>query len=401
MYTIKDDREKIIINLLYTQKRGAKMTTFILGPKIYMGDGNVPTALDGCQKVLVVADEFMNSSGMVKYVTDYLDGAKVEYQIFSDIQADPDIETVKAGLVCMASLEPDCIIAFGGGSSIDAAKAIKFFWEQKEGNIKPKLVVIPTTSGTGSEVSSYAVITDKKEEVKYPLTDDSLLADSAILDAKLVVSVPPVVTADTGIDALGHAVEAFVSINQTDFSDAMAEKAIELICKHLPTAYKDPQNMEARQAVHNASCMAGVAFNNAGLGLTHAMAHPLGAHFHIPHGRAIALLLPYVMNFNAGCSTVLTKTANRYAELARLLYLDVSGTRQSALSFIRSVRFLIDKVGIPTRIRDAGIDKVEFEEALDSMATDALSDATYATTPVTVSKQEIIDLYRSAFNGRF
>lgn len=377
------------------------MTTFILGPKVYMGDSNVSTVLAGVKKVLVVTDKFMNDSGKVKYVTDYLDSINAQYEVFSDVFAEPDVETVKAGLAVMASLQPDCVVAFGGGSPVDAAKAIKFFWEQQEGASKHRLVVIPTTSGTGSEVSSVAVIGDKEKGVKYPLVSDSLLADSAILDASLVVSVPPRVTADTGIDALGHAIEAYVSINHTDFSDAMAEKSIELICEHLPTAYKTSDDMEARQAVHNAACMAGVAFNNAGLGLTHAMGHPLGATFDLPHGRAIALLLPYIMNYNAGCSTILTETAKRYAALARLLYLDVSGTRQSALSFIRSVRFLIDKIGIPTRIKDTGINKEDFENALESMATDALADATLASTPVPATKQQIIDLYRSAYDGKY
>lgn len=377
------------------------MTAFILGPKIYMGESNVPTVLSSTKKALVVTDKFMFDSGKVKYVTDYLDSINAEYKVFSDVFDEPDVDTVKAGLTVMASLDPDTIIAFGGGSPIDAAKAIKFFWEKRENAGEHRLIVIPTTSGTGSEVSSVSVIGDSEKGVKYPLMSDSLLAEAAILDANLVASVPPRVTADSGIDALGHAVEAYVSINHTDFSDAMAEKAIELICKYLFNAYTHPNDMEARQAVHNAACMAGVAFNNAGLGLTHAMAHTLGGRFNLPHGRAIAILLPYVMNFNAGCSTSLTSAANRYAELARILYLDVSGVRQSALSFIRSVRSLIFKLNIPTSIKDAGVSKEDFEAALDIMAADALADATIATNPVPCTKEDIINLYRSAYNGRF
>ena len=261
----------------------------------------------------------------------------------------------------------------GGGSPIDAAKAILFF-SAKQRDVRDVLfAAIPTTSGTGSEVSRFAVITDREKEVKYPLVDDGLLPHAAVLDPVLTVSVPPAVTADTGIDVFTHAVEAFVSTAHTDFSDAAAEKALKLAYRNLLEAYRDPENLEARQKMHNASCLAGIAFSNSGLGLNHGMAHALGAHFHISHGRANGILLPYVMSFNAGCIDGLTPTAKRYAQISRLLRLDSSSVRQSALQLIRTIRNSMDKLGMPSTIKDAGVPQAEFEADVEAMAADALA----------------------------
>ena len=376
------------------------MQTFTLGAKIFMGECSVGPVLTGCKNVLVITDKFMDESGKVKYVTDHLDKAGAKYKVFSDVHPDPDTETVAAGMSVMEEVEADCIIGFGGGSAIDTAKAVRFFWETKLGKPRCRFIVIPTTSGTGSEVSAYAVITDSAKQIKYPLVDERLLPDAAILDASLIVSVPPKVTADTGIDVLTHAIEAFISVKHTDFSDAMAEKAIKLICRNLYTAYKHPDDLTARQYVHDAACMAGIAFSNAGLGLNHAMAHALGAKFHIPHGRANGIVLPYVMSFNAGCSKILTPVAKRYAEIASIINLDTSGTRQSALSMIRDVRGLIDRLGIPTTIRAAGVSKADFDSKLDTLVEEALADNCLKTNPVHVYKEEMYELFRSAYNGK-
>lgn len=376
------------------------MSTFVVGPKIYVGDGALPEVLKDRKCVFIVTDKFMHESGKVKCITDTLDAVGAKYCIFSDIKPDPDIEVVVSGMKLLLEHEADSVVALGGGSAIDTAKAIRYFVNlNKPVTEHCFFCVMPTTSGTGSEVSSYAVITDSAKQIKYPLEDERLLPDAAILDASLVVSVPPKTTADTGVDALTHAVEAFVSINHAHCSDAMAEKAVKLICRNLHEAYIHPDNIEARTALHVASCLAGIAFNNAGLGLNHACAHAFGAKFHIPHGRACGIFMPYVMTFAAGCNKDLTGTAERYAELAAVLNLDKSTTRQGALSAIRAIRGLLKRIGIPDSIKDAGIDRREFDEKLDSMLDAALADATMETTPVKPTREDLRGLFKAAYNG--
>jgi alcohol dehydrogenase class IV len=236
--------------------------------------------------------------------------------------------------------------------------------------------------------------------VKYPLVDDSLLPDIALLDAQLVLSAPPVITADTGIDVFTHAVEAFVSKGRNDFTDACAEKAIKLVNHHLMECYKNPGNLDARQGMHNASCLAGIAFSNAGLGLNHGMAHAMGARFHIPHGRANGILLPYVMSFNAGCVDQLTPTAKRYAQISRLLRLDASNIRQSALTMIRTARTFIKRMNMPSTIAEAGVTKEQFEAELDAMAEAAFADGCTASNPREVTVEDIKNIYRKAFIGK-
>lgn len=323
----------------------------------------------------------------------------MEYEIFSDVSPDPDMETVAEGIKRLTAFGADTIVAFGGGSAIDAAKSISHISGGIINN-RAVFVVIPTTSGTGSEVSRYAVITDRERNMKYPLADDSLLPDFAVLDAALVESVPPPVTADTGVDALTHAIEAFLSTGANDFSDAMAEKAMKLIFKNLLTAYSEPHNIEARQAVHNAATMAGVAFSNAGLGANHSLAHAAGAKLHLPHGRANAILLPYVMSFTAGCHTSLTPAAARYAQMAAVLNLDSNGVRQSALAAIRATRNLIRKLNIPASFHEAGVDKKIFEGELDAMTEAAMADGCMATAPVPFRPDEIRSIFRTAYSGK-
>ena len=333
------------------------MNSFSVRTKIMEG-GGLETLAPKLHKVFIVTDGFMASSGKVSYITEKLDRAGAEYRVFDQVKADPDIGTVTKGVDMIQEFHPDAVIAFGGGSPIDAAKAIVFFAAKTCDMRECMFIAVPTTSGTGSEVSKFAVITDPEKEVKYPLVEDSLLPDVAILDAELTVSVPPSVTADTGIDVFTHAVEALVSTAATDFSDAAAEKAIKLVRRHLMTAYHQPGDMAARQGMHNASCLAGVAFSNSGLGLNHGMAHALGARFHIPHGRANGILLPYVMSFNAGCSESLTPVAKRYAKIARLLGLEATSVRQSALNLIRTARRYVEQLNIPSSIQAAGQGRV-------------------------------------------
>ena len=375
------------------------MEVFSVRTKIMTGNGLEELAHQ-VHRGFVVTDRFMAESGRVRYVTDALDQVGAQWQVFSDVQADPDVATVTKGVSIIQQFGPDCVIAFGGGSAIDAAKAIVYFAAKTRDMRDCLFVAIPTTSGTGSEVSRFAVITDREKEVKYPLIDDSLLPEVAVLDARLTASVPPAITADTGLDVFTHAVEAFVCTAANDFTDAAAEKAIKLVRRHLLNAYQHPEDLAARQGMHNASCLAGVAFSNAGLGLNHGMAHALGARFHIPHGRANGILLPYVMSFNAGCSETLTVTAKRYAQISRLLGLESGSIRQSALNLIRTARRYVEKLNVPSTIQAAGVTASEFEAAVEEMAQAAVADRCTATNPKPCTVADVVQLYRKAYTGK-
>lgn len=371
---------------------------FDLHTKIFIGSASFDKMLEQRRRVFIVTDKFMHESGRVSYLTDKIKAEGAKWEIFSDVTPDPDIETVTAGVAKILEFQPDTVIALGGGSPIDAAKAIVYFAAKQIDLRDCPFVAVPTTSGTGSEVSKFAVITDRARGIKYPLIDDTLLPDYAVLDAELTCSVPPKVTADTGLDVLTHAIEAFVCTEANAFTDALAEKSVKLVDHYLLLAYKEPDNREARQGMHNASCLAGAAFSNAGLGLCHSMAHAMGAQFHIPHGRANAILLPVVMSFNAGCETTLTPVATRYAELASLIGMGATSMRQSALNLIHMVRRLQQRMGVPQCIKDAGVSAGDFEAALDTMADAALADRCTATNPKPCTKEDIIELYRQAYS---
>lgn len=371
---------------------------FDLHTKIFIGSASFDKMLEQRRRVFIVTDKFMHESGRVSYLTDKIKAEGAKWEIFSDVTPDPDIETVTAGVAKILEFQPDTVIALGGGSPIDAAKAIAYFAAKQIDLRDCPFVAVPTTSGTGSEVSKFAVITDRARGIKYPLIDDTLLPDYAVLDAELTCSVPPKVTADTGLDVLTHAIEAFVCTEANAFTDALAEKSVKLVDHYLLLAYKEPDNREARQGMHNASCLAGAAFSNAGLGLCHSMAHAMGAQFHIPHGRANAILLPVVMSFNAGCETTLTPVATRYAELASLIGMGATSMRQSALNLIHMVRRLQQRMGVPQCIKDAGVSAEDFEAALDAMADAALADRCTATNPKPCTKEDIIELYRQAYS---
>lgn len=371
---------------------------FDLHTKIFIGSASFDKMLEQRRRVFIVTDKFMHESGRVSYLTDKIKAEGAKWEIFSDVTPDPDIETVTAGVAKILEFQPDTVIALGGGSPIDAAKAIVYFAAKQIDLRDCPFVAVPTTSGTGSEVSKFAVITDRARGIKYPLIDDTLLPDYAVLDAELTCSVPPKVTADTGLDVLTHAIEAFVCTEANAFTDALAEKSVKLVDHYLLLAYKEPDNREARQGMHNASCLAGAAFSNAGLGLCHSMVHAMGAQFHIPHGRANAILLPVVMSFNAGCETTLTPVATRYAELASLIGMGATSMRQSALNLIHMVRRLQQRMGVPQCIKDAGVSAEDFEAALDAMADAALADRCTATNPKPCTKEDIIELYRQAYS---
>lgn len=369
------------------------------GKKIIIGGELLEQVFLNTRKAFIVCDPFIENNKQIKYLTDILDKRNISYEIYSHIKPDPDIELVTDGIASLAEADPDTIVGFGGGSAIDACKAMMFFAERQKLISHCLFVAIPTTSGTGSEVTDFSVITHREQGIKYPLVNEALLPDVAVLDAALTVTVPKEITAITGMDVLTHAIEAMVSKNSTDFSDAMAEKAIKLIRSHLMTAYENPSNIEARQAMHNASCLAGLAFNNAGLGLNHSMAHALGAQFHIPHGKANAVLLPYVMGFNAGCFDNLTEYAKDYGRIARLIKVDSESLRQSGLNLIRAVKKFNVKLGMPSDIRSMGISKEEFKAQLDKMAKNAAEDRCSLTNPRDADTDDIKRIYVHAYFG--
>ena len=302
------------------------MKSFQIKTRVNFGDNALDRLAEvPYKKILIVTDPFMAKSKNLNLILDPIKKAGKEYDIFQDIVPDPPIEKISLGVKKMLEYKPDAIVAVGGGSAIDSSKSIREFALRVDHYAEVGLIAIPTTSGTGSEVTSFAVVSDPAEQRKYPLVSWELTPDEAILDAELVKSVPPAITADTGMDVFTHALEACVSTDRSDFSTALAEKSIELVGVFLLRAYLDGNDTHARQKMHSASCLAGLAFNSASLGLNHGMAHQLGAKFHIPHGRANAMLLPHIIEFNSDINKhsksqkEYLPAVKRYATVAQIL----------------------------------------------------------------------------------
>ncbi len=381
------------------------MRSYNLKTTIYF-EGNALSRLASLayQKVFIIADPFTVSSGLIKAVTRHLEAANIGYTVYSDVVPDPAVEKVVAGVSALMQDKPPCLIAVGGGSAIDLAKAVRLFAHRLHPEYVPYFIAIPTTSGTGSEVTSFAVITDTRENIKHALIDDFLLPNEAILDVEMVKSVPASIAADTGMDVMAHALEAYVSTEADYFSDMYAEKATSL-CKHyLVRSYHYPQTHEnkAREKMHIASCFAGVAFNTVSLGLCHSIAHQLGAQFHIPHGRANAIVLPSVIAFNAEItektfglrnpSPCVSKYANMSRRIGLIAYDDVACVKSLAY-FIRSMQI---EMGMPVRVCEAipDVSFAEYESRLDAMAEAALVDRCTKTNPRVPTKADIIDILR-------
>ena len=420
-----------LINIKRVAKRRVNMQWFKVPEKIYFEAGSISylEKMPDITKAFIVTDESMVKLGYVDKILYHLRKRNdyVHSAIFSDVEPDPSFETIKRGVEEINSFKPDVIIALGGGSSIDAAKGMWLFYEQPDADIegmklkfmdirkrtykfpklglKSKMVAIPTTSGTGSEVTSFAVISDKENNMKYPLADYELTPDVAIIDPDLVISLPKSITADTGMDVLTHALEAYVSNMASDYTDGLAEKAVELIFNYLQEAYEHGDNRLAREKVHNASCIAGMAFTNAFLGLNHSIAHKLGAEFHIAHGKANAIILPYVIKYN---STKPTKFVSfpkyeyfiadeKYACIARKLGLPSGTTEEAVNSLIRKVQELNRNLGEPASLKEAGIDEKEFLAKVDDLADKAFSDQCTTANPrvplVPEIKQILLDAY--------
>jgi len=423
-----------LINKKRIAKRRVNMQWFKIPPKIYFEKGSVQYLkhMPNISRAFIVTDQMMVKLGYVDKVLYYL-RRRTDYchsEIFSEVEPDPSIETIEKGVHAMNVFQPDVIIALGGGSAIDAAKCMWLFYENPDTSFdglrlkfmdirkrafqfpnlgkKAQLVAIPTTSGTGSEVTSFAVITDKKNgNIKYPLADYELTPDVAIIDPQFVRTMPKSITADTGMDVLTHAIEAYVSVLASDYTNALAMKAIELIFKYLPRSYENPDDEVAREKVHNASCIAGMAFTNAFLGINHSLAHKLGGEFHIPHGRANAVLLPHVIKYNSQIPTKFTIFPKygkfvadyRYAQIARQLNLGGTTQEEQVDALIAAVIDLMKKINMPLSIRELGIDEKEFMSKVPKLAERAFEDQCTTSNPRYPLVSELEEIYRKAYYG--
>lgn len=356
------------------------------------------------KSVFIITDPFLVSSGLIKSVTKHLESAHIEYKVYSDVVPDPTIDKVVLGVTALLREMSPCLIAVGGGSAIDLAKCVRLFARNHQPDYAPHFIAIPTTSGTGSEVTSFAVITDPKKGVKHALIDEFMLPNEAILDVEMVKSVPATITADTGLDVLTHALEAYVSTESDYFSDMYAEKATSL-CKHyLVRSYNYPKTHEnkAREKMHIASCLAGIAFNAVSLGICHSIAHQLGAQFHIPHGRANAIVLPDVIGFNSGIyentfalenpSPCVAKYATMSRRIGLIGYDDIACVKSLAF-YIRSMQI---ELGMPVTVHEAvpGLTYAEYESRLSAMADAALLDSCTKTNPRVPTKEDIIKILK-------
>ena len=377
------------------------MQEFAMKTKIYMGTASLEKLKDlDLENTFIICDPFMEKSGKINTITSILKERNINYSVFSKIVPNPTIDIVAQGLEEMKRINPTTVIAFGGGSAIDSAKAICKVYEEINNFEKMLLIAIPTTSGTGSEVTEFSVITDPKLKVKYALVDEEMLPDIAILDSQFTVSVPSNITADTGMDVLTHAIEAYVSTKSGDFSDAFAEKAIKLVNKYLIDVVKDGSNIKAREHMHNASAMAGIAFNAASLGICHSMAHSLGGRFNLSHGRINAMLLPYIISYNAGLEEDNeNSTLDRYVEISKLMGISHGAKKATVHGLIREIRKIMKKIGIPLSIKETNIDLEEYRNSIKEMAKNALKDNCTITNPRQASEEDIEKIYLRLLNG--
>ena len=420
-----------LINIKRVAKRRVNMQWFKVPEKIYFEAGSIQylEKMPDIQRAFIVTDEGMIKLGYVDKILYHLRKRQqyVHSEIFSDVESDPSFDTIKKGVEAMKNFNPDVIIALGGGSPIDAAKGMWLFYEHPEADAeglklkfmdirkrtykfpklgtKCKMVAIPTTSGTGSEVTSFAVITDKEKNKKYPLADYELTPDVAIVDPDLVMSLPKSVTADTGMDVLTHAIEAYVSNMASDYTDGLAEKAVELVFENLQEAYEHGDNKLAREKMHNASTIAGMAFTNAFLGINHSLAHKIGGEFHLPHGRINAILLPYVIKYN---STKPSKFVSfpkyeyfiadqKYYRLAKKTGLKADTVEEGISGLIEKIIEMNKELNIPSSFKKAGIEEQEFLAKVDMLADRAFEDQCTTANPrlplVTELKQILLDSY--------
>ncbi|MEG2085716.1 MAG: bifunctional acetaldehyde-CoA/alcohol dehydrogenase, partial [Clostridia bacterium] len=429
---------KHLLNIKTVAQRRENMLWLRTPNKIYFKKGCLPVALDELKDVLckkrafIVTDNFLFSNGYVTPITDKLDEMGILHTTFFNVSPDPTLSCAKEGAKAMSEFKPDCILALGGGSAMDAGKimwvmyehpqvdfmdlAMRFMDIRKRVYTFPKMgekayfIAIPTSAGTGSEVTPFAVITDESSGVKYPLADYELMPNMAIIDADLMMNAPKGLTAASGIDAVTHALEAYASVMQSDYTDGLALKSLKLIFEYLPRAYENgATDAVAREKMGNAATIAGIAFANAFLGICHSMAHKLGAFYHIPHGIANALMISEVMRFNA--SNVPTKmgtfsqysspcTLSRYAEIANYLQVDGNNDNEKLDNLINKIEKLKADVGIKATIKDYGVNETEFLNKLDDMVEQAFDDQCTGANPRYPLMKEIKQMYLNAYYGK-
>ena len=429
---------KQLLNIKTVAERRENMLWFRAPQKIYIKKGCLPVALEELgavmhkQKAFIVTDSFLYQNGYTKPITDKLDELGIRHATFFDVAPDPTLACAKEGTKAMTAFAPDCIIAVGGGSAMDAAKIMWVLYEHPDADFldmamrfsdirkriytfphmgeKASFIAIPTSAGTGSEVTPFAVITDEATGTKYPLADYELMPNMAIVDADLMMHAPKGLTSASGIDAMSHALEAYASVMATDYTDGLALKAIQTIFDYLPRAYeKGAEDPAAREKMANAATMAGMAFANAFLGVCHSMAHKLGAFHHLPHGIANALMLDEVLRFNA--AEVPTKmgtfpqydhphTLARYAEIADFLHIPGKDDTEKLEGLIAKLDQLKEQIGIRKTIRDYGIDEAAFLESLDAMTEQAFDDQCTGANPRYPLMSEIKQMYLNAYYGK-
>lgn len=413
------------------------MLWFRTPDKVYIKRGCLPTALEELKnvmnkkKVFIVTDSFLYKNGYTKVITDKLNELGIEYTTFYNVAPDPTLACAKEGAKMMSEFEPDCIIAVGGGSAMDAGKIMWVMYEHPDISFEdmamdfmdirkrvytfPKMgekayfIAVPTSAGTGSEVTPFAIITDQDKGVKYPLTDYELMPKMAIVDANMMMNAPKGLTSVSGIDALVHSIEAYVSIMSTDFSDAMALRAIKIIFEYLPRAYENgASDPEAREKMADAATMAGMAFANAFLGICHSMGHKLGAFHHLAHGITVSLVLDNVMRFNSSEAPVRMGTfpqykypnaLRRYAEIAESIGIDGKDDNEKLDKLIAKIDELKDKIGIKHTIKDYGIKEEDFLSTLDQMSEQAFDDQCTGANPRYPLISEIKEIYLKTYYG--
>ncbi|MEE8390241.1 MAG: iron-containing alcohol dehydrogenase [Anaerolineae bacterium] len=381
---------------------------YFKSPEIVFGEGALDALdeLEG-QRALIVTDATLVELGLVDKVKAHLDKAGIETHVFDGVEPDPTVQTVRRGVEVAQAFEPDWIIGLGGGSPIDAAKAIWVLYERPDlhpAEINPffplglrqkaRLITIPTTSGTGAEVTWGIVLTDTEEQRKMGVGNRENVADIAIVDPALTVGMPPRLTADTGLDALTHAVEGYTCTWHTDLTDGLCIHAVRLILQYLPRVVADGSDVEAREKMHNAATCAGLGFGNAMASMAHAMGHTMGVVFHVPHGRTVGIFLPYTIEFFA------RKAPERFAELAALIGISDEGGEQGARALAGRIRDLCREIGSPVSVGEVGIERADYEAQLDKLVEDAFNDTQILTAARSPSYDELRQLFLYAYDGR-
>jgi len=383
------------------------MNRFTLPRDIYFGEGSLEVlkTLKGKRAVVVTGGSSMRKFGFLQKTVSYLEEAGMEVKLIEGVEPDPSVETVMKGAETMREFGPDLIVSIGGGSPIDAAKAMWIFYEYPEFTFekavipfgipelrqKARFVAIPSTSGTATEVTAFSVITDYKAQIKYPLADFNLTPDVAIVDSSLAETMPSTLTAHTGMDALTHAIEAYVASLRSAFSDPLAMQAITMVKENLLKSFEGEK--KAREEMHIAQCLAGMAFSNALLGITHSMAHKTGAVFHVPHGCANAIYLPYVIDFNKKAC------GERYAQIAKNLGLAGNTTDELIDSLTNMIKEMNKAMGVPQTLKEYGISEEDFYANVDRISENAIQDACTGSNPRAITVEEMKKLYTCTFTG--